>query len=63
MFLAFTSLKAQDSDPKKTDQKINYALQLFRFAYVDKVDEPKLVQDAIVQMLKDLDPHSVYIFD
>ncbi len=61
VFLAFTSLKAQDSDPKKTDQKINYALQLFRFAYVDKVDEPKLVQDAIVQMLKDLDPHSVYI--
>ena len=59
--LFFTTAKAQDYDPKKTEQKINYALQLFRFAYVDKVDEPKLVQDAIIQMLKDLDPHSVYI--
>ena len=56
-----TAAKAQDYDPKKTEQKINYALQLFRFAYVDKVNEPKLVQDAIIQMLKDLDPHSVYI--
>lgn len=65
LFLGFlinnNTAKAQENDPKKTDQKINYALQLFRFAYVDKVDEPKLVQDAIVQMLKDLDPHSVYI--
>ncbi len=65
LFLGFLinnyTAKAQENDPKKTDQKINYALQLFRFAYVDKVDEPKLVQDAIVQMLKDLDPHSVYI--
>lgn len=61
VFICFSSVKAQDYDPKKTDQKINYALQLFRFAYVDKVNEPKLVQDAIVQMLKDMDPHSVYI--
>ena len=70
IFLAFllllvfnvnTNLKAQNYDPKNTEQKINYAMQLFRLAYVDKVDAPKLVQDAIVQMLKELDPHSVYI--
>ncbi len=61
VIICFSSAKAQDYDPKKTDQKINYALQLFRFAYVEKVDEPKLVQDAIIQMLKDMDPHSVYI--
>ncbi len=54
-------VKAQSYNPKNTEQKINYALQLFRFAYVDKVDAPKLTQDAIVQMLKELDPHSVYI--
>ncbi len=61
VMVCFSKANAQDYDPKKTDQKINYALQLIRFAYVDKVDEPKLVQDAIVNMLKEMDPHSVYI--
>lgn len=39
-------------------------LQLAEFAianlYVDEVDEDKLVEDAIVSMLKELDPHSLY---
>lgn len=39
-------------------------LQLAEFAitnlYVDKVDEGKLVEEAIVKMLEQLDPHSVY---
>ena len=39
-------------------------LQIAEFAianlYVDSVDEKKLVEDAIVGMLKTLDPHSVY---
>jgi carboxyl-terminal processing protease len=64
LVLAFSGIsvvKAQDYDPKNTEQKINYALQLFRLAYVDKINAPKLTQDAIVQMLKELDPHSVYI--
>lgn len=60
-FSGISTVKAQDYDPKNTEQKINYALQLFRLAYVDKVNAPKLTQDAIIQMLKELDPHSVYI--
>ncbi|MGL4520114.1 MAG: S41 family peptidase [Phocaeicola sp.] len=39
-------------------------LQMAQFAitnlYVDKVDEKELVESAIVGMLKELDPHSVY---
>lgn len=39
-------------------------LQLAEFAianlYVDEVNEGKLVEDAIVSMLKELDPHSTY---
>ena len=39
-------------------------LQLAEFAianlYVDKVDETKLVEDAIISMLEELDPHSTY---
>jgi len=67
IILIFVSLiskvqsQVQTYDPLATDQKFNYVLQLIRFAYVDKVDDKKLVQDAIVQMLKELDPHSVYI--
>ncbi|MEG2514281.1 MAG: peptidase S41, partial [Bacteroidaceae bacterium] len=39
-------------------------LQLAEFAisnlYVDKVDEDKLVEEAIIKMLAQLDPHSLY---
>lgn len=39
-------------------------LQMAEFAisnlYVDKVDENKLVEDAIIKMLEELDPHSTY---
>ena len=39
-------------------------LQLAEFAianlYVDKVDEGKLVESAIIKMLEELDPHSTY---
>ena len=29
--------------------------------YVDKVDEPKIVEASIRSMLKELDPHSTYL--
>lgn len=39
-------------------------LQMAEFAianlYVDKVDENKLVEEAIIKMLAQLDPHSTY---
>jgi carboxyl-terminal processing protease len=41
--------------------KIDALLQLISYAYVDSVDNDKLTEDAIKAMLKDLDPHSVYI--
>jgi carboxyl-terminal processing protease len=42
-------------------QKLQYAYKLISTLYVDTVDTEKLVQDAIVGMLKDLDPHSEYL--
>lgn len=36
-------------------------MQMIKFAYVDTVNESKLVDKAIVETLKELDPHSVYI--
>lgn len=42
-------------------KKFNYILNTTNKNYVDKVDTHKLVESAIRGMLKDLDPHSVYI--
>jgi len=61
MFVCAASTNAQTHDPKKSDQKYAAALQVIRMAYVDTVNEEKLTEAAIVAMLKDLDPHSVYM--
>lgn len=57
----FATATAQIENPRETIQKFSTALQIIEFAYVDSVDSPKLVQHAIIAMLKELDPHSAYI--
>lgn len=42
-------------------RKIDALLQMIEYAYVDSSNQEKLAEDAIRAMLKDLDPHSVYI--
>lgn len=42
-------------------EKMVRAIQLVKVAYVESVDDEKLVEDAIRGMLKELDPHSVYL--
>ena len=42
-------------------KKFSTFLQMVEFAYVDTVNENKLVEKAIVETLKELDPHSMYI--
>ncbi|MBN3036628.1 MAG: S41 family peptidase [Bacteroidales bacterium] len=51
----------QTDDPKSTLQKYAAALQIINFAYVDEVNEPDLVEKAIIATLRELDPHSQYI--
>lgn len=41
--------------------KLNYLLQLIDDNYVDTVDVANLVEDAMPQILSELDPHSAYI--
>ncbi|MEQ8909339.1 MAG: S41 family peptidase [Vicingaceae bacterium] len=61
---SLTSL-AQDSEKTttKTDAvvKLDALFTVINYAYVDKVDNEKMVEDAVVGLLKELDPHSVYI--
>lgn len=49
------------ADPSRQLQKL---VQFYRYLvgfYIDEVDSEQLVEDAIVKMLSDLDPHSNYI--
>ncbi len=57
----FPTAYSQDSDPRNTTQKFVSALQIIDYAYVDTVNESELVENAIEAMLKNLDPHSLYI--
>lgn len=54
-------LNAQEYNPDKTERKFNTVLQAIRYAYVDSVDLPELVESSVIHMLKELDPHSSYI--
>ncbi|MBK6963497.1 MAG: S41 family peptidase [Bacteroidales bacterium] len=51
----------QRSDSKATVQKFASLLQMINYYYVDSTNQAQLTEDAIVSMLKELDPHSVYI--
>jgi C-terminal peptidase (prc) len=56
--------QAQNVDKSEllaTDYKMSYTLNLIRNFYTQKTDVPKIVEKGIVNMLKELDPHSVYI--
>lgn len=48
-------------DYRQNNEKLSTMLQLMKFAYVDTIRLEKYVEKAIVEMLKDLDPHSTYI--
>lgn len=54
-------LKPKAVDPKETTMKFNTLMQLINYFYVEDVDQPKLTEEAIIAVLKELDPHSVYI--
>lgn len=55
--LSSVATAQQASPASRKLQMAEYAITNF---YVDKVDEEKLVEDAIVAMLEKLDPHSSY---
>lgn len=60
VFLHPSKNRAQGVDQLQMD-KFATLLNIIQFAYVDSVNQEKLVEDAINGMLEKLDPHSVYI--
>jgi carboxyl-terminal processing protease len=59
--LSYGTLTAQPYDSRSTTHKYNAAFQLISMAYVDSVNHQELTETAIKGMLKELDPHSVYM--
>lgn len=56
------SLHAQQRiDSRSTSQKFSSLLQIISYYYVDTANSAKLTESAIEAMLKELDPHSVYL--
>ncbi len=58
-FQNLTQVSAQISSGQV--YKFNRVMDLISMFYVDTIAEQELVEQAIVSMLKDLDPHSIYI--
>lgn len=64
LFFAVTSAafsQGTRQDPNAGIKKYNAVMQYIKYAYVDTINEGKLVEKAIIETLKDLDPHSTYI--
>lgn len=61
LFVAYAFLASAQHDPTKTDDKFRRALQIMRLSYVDSIDEDHLTEIAIIKMMEELDPHSVYM--
>lgn len=64
--LLIASVQAQEKKSPLEEKsegvsKLDALLTVINYAYVDKVDNEKMVEDAIIGLLKELDPHSVYI--
>ncbi len=57
LLLPLGNLYAQNQQAQKLDALLN----MIAYQYVDSVDEKQLTDDAIKAILKDCDPHSVYI--
>ena len=63
VFLIQMSAFGQEESQSRVDgvRKLDALLTVINYAYADEVNNEKLVEDAIVGMLEELDPHSVYI--
>ncbi|MDP2424179.1 MAG: S41 family peptidase [Bacteroidales bacterium] len=61
LFVHISPTRAQLNDSRMALQKFTSAYQLINMAYVDTLNQQKLIETAIVEMLKELDPHSVYL--
>ncbi len=64
LFISFTignSALAQRNETRQNVEKFSSLLQIINYYYVDSTSQNELTETAVVAMLKELDPHSVYL--
>ncbi|MCC6599434.1 MAG: S41 family peptidase [Crocinitomicaceae bacterium] len=61
MLIVAGRISAQIENPEATTEKFASLLNYIEHMYVDSVNAEKLTEKAIIAMLEDLDPHSVYL--
>lgn len=61
LFLLLLSLTTKSQISTEQVYKFNRVMDLISMFYVDTIQENELVEKAIISVLKDLDPHSVYV--
>jgi carboxyl-terminal processing protease len=61
LFHSLSFSQTRGDDPNAGVRKYSTAMQIIKYAYVDSVNESKLVEKAIIETLQELDPHSMYI--
>ncbi|HRH66108.1 MAG TPA: S41 family peptidase [Bacteroidia bacterium] len=59
--ILFTALSGSVFSQAIQPTKMDYALEIIKYYYVDTVNDKKLTEEALKAMIKELDPHSVYI--
>ncbi len=61
LVISISAALAQNATTSLTpEQKLVYANRIIESYYVDSIDSDNVVEEAIVAMLKTLDPHSIY---
>lgn len=61
VFLWGNQAVAQRNEIRESVDKFSSLLQLITYYYVDSTDQSDLTESAVVSMLKELDPHSIYL--
>jgi carboxyl-terminal processing protease len=57
----FCSVQGRSQGMMNPQGKLDYAIQMIKYFYVDTVNEKQLSDEAMKAMVKALDPHTVYI--
>jgi carboxyl-terminal processing protease len=61
IFFSFQKTQAQSQEVQDNIKKLVALYQLIDYAYIDSVEMEELIDNAIIQTLKELDPHSSFI--
>ena len=60
IIISIITITAIKADNDNNARKLLMAEKIIENFYVDSIDDSKIVEQGIIAMLKELDPHSIY---